>query len=611
LATVDWQGWFTLGVVGLVFVLMVRAVGPPDILLLGGTVLVGLAGIITVEDVVSGFSNKSMLTIGALFVVAAAMRETGALDRVGARMLGKARTERGALLRIAPQVAGLSAFLNNTAVVAMVIPIIGDWCRRHRISPSRLLIPIAYLAILGGMCTLIGTSRNLIVRELMQEHAAREQTAPASREALCTGISMFELAWIGLPSLACGLAYLLLLGRRILPDNQDLLEKLGETSRRYMVDMSVQPNCPLVGKTIESGGLRHLPGLFLIEIQRGQRVIAPVGPDEILQAGDRLTFTGVVSNIVDLERIPGLVPAADEGYEKESAKRRSRRYCEAVISRTSPLIGRNIRDANFRARYNAAIVAVHRGGRRLIGRIGDFVIRAGDTLLLQAGPHFAEANRNNPDFFLVSLVQGTRPVRHERAGLAFALLSALIVLMVAPQVPVTLAAFTIAGLMIALRCISAGDARRAVQWDVLLLIAAAFGLGRALETSGAAAWIAGLLVQATAAWGEHAALAGIYVVTVIFGILVTSNATAVLVFPVAMAVADQFGVDPRPFAIAVAVSASASFASPNAYQTNMLVYGPGGYRFADFLRVGLPLNLILGIIAIVVIPWIWPFRPAP
>ena len=417
---------------------------------------------------------------------------------------------------------------------------------------------------------------------------------------------MFELAWLGIPAVICGVAYLLTAGRWLLPDREDLLERLGESSREYLVDVLVEPECPHVGQRVEEAGLRHLPGLFLIEIIREERLIAPVAPDEIIQAGDRLTFTGVVSTMLDLERIPGFVPVTDAGYEKEAAKKRQRRYCEAVISRTSPLIGTNIRDANFRARYNAAIVAVHRGRSRLVGRIGDFVLRPGDTLLLQAGRHFVAANRNNPDFFLVSSVDEARPVRHERAWLAFALLGLLIVLMITPQVPVVLAAFTVAGLLIGSHCISAADARRAIQWDVLIVIAAAFGLGRALEKSGAAEVIGGLIVAGTSPLGPHATLAAVYALTVVFGILVTSNATAVLVFPIAISAAQQLGVDARPFAIAVAASASASFASPIAYQTNMLVYGPGGYRFGDFLRVGLPLNVLLGALAVILIPLIWP-----
>lgn len=597
-----WEAWFTLAVVALVFIALVRNVGSPDVIVLGGSVLVGLAGIVTPAEVVSGFANPSVLTIGALFVVAAGMRETGALDRIGTHMLGACRTTRGALLRVMPQVATLSAFLNNTAVVAMVMPIIIDWCRKHRISPSRLLIPVAYLAILGGMCTLIGTSRNLIVHELMLQAVDHN---PAHTQ-LAGGFSLFELAWLGVPCTLVGAVYLLFVAPRLLPDHDHLLEPLGAAVREYLVDMRVESGCPLIGKTVQDAGLRRLPGLFLVEIVRGEHIIAPVRPDEVLEADDRLSFTGVVATIVELERIPGLVPVADEPIPESARHRVQRRYCEAVISRTSPLLGRNIRDANFRARYNAAIVAVHRGGRRLIGRIGDFVLRPGDTLLLQAGPHFVEANRNNPDFVLVSSLDGARPVRHDRAGLAFVLLGLLVLLMALPQVSFVLAALAVAGLMIALRCISSGDARQAIQWNVLIVIAGAFGLGHALDSSGAADALAHLILTLVGQLGPHVALAVVYVVTVVFGILITSNATAVLMFPIALALATQLQVDPRPFAVAIAAAASASFASPVSYQTNMLVYGPGGYRYADFLRVGLPLNVLLAVVAVLLIPLIWP-----
>jgi di/tricarboxylate transporter len=591
-----WQAWFTLSVVVLAFVALVRGVGPADMVLWAGTILVALLGIVEVSDVLAGFANPGMLTVGALFMISGGLRETGALDRIGSRMLGNVRTERRALLRVAPQVAALSAFLNNTAVVAMLMSVISDWCRKHRISPSRLLMPLSYLAILGGMCTLIGTSTNLVVSSLMVEAKLKE-------------IGLFELAYVGVPATLVGIAYLLLVGSRLLPDRKDMLEKIGESAREYLVEMRIQPNCPLVGKPVEEAGLRRLPGLFLIEIARGDRIIAPVEPDEVLLAGDHLTFAGVVQTIVDLERIPGLLPIAEEAVDESFAERRQRRYCEAVVSSTSPLIARNIRDSNFRALYNAAVIAVHRGGARLTGRIGDIVLRAGDTLLLQTGPHFASANRNNPDFYLVSGLEEARPVRHERSWISFALLGLFILLLVFGGrfgVSTAVAAFFVAGAMIATRCISAADARRAVHLDVLLTITAAFGLGKALEVSGAAKALADIVVVSTSQWGPTAALAMVYLVTICFTTLITNNATAVLIFPVAVAVAAELGADPRPFAIAVAAGAAASFATPISYQTNMMVYGPGGYRFTDFLRVGLPLNLLLMVVALLVIPLVWP-----
>lgn len=593
-----WDAWFTVGVIVLVCGVLVRGVAPPDMVLWGGSVLLTVFGILSPTEAISGFASESVLTIAALFVIAAGIRETGALDVIGGRLMGGARNERGALLRMIPRVTGLSAFLANTAVVAMLIPVLGDWCRRHRVSPARLLLPLSFLSILGGMCTLIGTTTNLIVSETMVR-------------AGLPAISMFELAAIGLPCVAVGAVYLYFVGPRLLPKRKDMLQEIGDSVREYLVEMSIQANCPLVGQSVEEAGLRRLPGLFLVEIVRGGRIIAPVEPDEVLFEGDQLAFAGVVGTIVDLERIPGLAPAAAD-HEATFAERRNQRYCEAVISSTSPLIARNIRDSNFRALYNAAVIAVHRGGTRLMGRIGDIVLRPGDTLLLQTGPHFAEANRNNRDFFLVSSIEQARRVRHERTWIAIGLLALLVVLLVFGgrfgMRPV-IAAFLVAGLMIATRCISVADARRTVALDVILTIAAAFGLGKALDSSGAAEAIGNLIVASTGSLGPIFAMGVVYATTIALGLVITSKAAAVLVFPIAMVIAGPLGVDPRPLAIAVAAAAASSFASPISYQTNMMVYGPGGYRFGDFLRVGLPLHVLLLAVALIVIPLVWPLHP--
>jgi di/tricarboxylate transporter len=602
-----------LGIVVAVFIGLARNTAPPDVLLLAGTILAGLLGIIKPEEVFAGFGNPSMLMVGALFVVAASLRETGALDIIGGRMMGRARTERGALLRMAGVLTVASAFLNNTPIVAMFLPIIVDWCRKHQISPSRLLMPLSFLTIMGGMCTMIGTSTNLVVNGLMSDYVKLPGVSPQTQEAL-RPMWLFELGMAGLPLAIVGTAFIYFFGRRLLPDNRKLIEQLGERAREYLVDVVVQPSCRLVGQTVEAAGLRHLPGLFLIEINRPERTITPVEPDEILRAGDRLTFTGVVNTIVDLERVPGLVPAADDGYESsEGAARRSRRLTEAVVSNTSPLIGKSIRGADFRALYNAAVVAVHRGGTRLHGRIGDIVMRAGDTLLLQTGPHFARAHCNNPDFFLVSSVEESRPIRHERAPIALVLLGVLIGLLALGRpfgISETLSAFLIGGLMLASRCISMTDARQSVDWQTLVAIGASFGLGKAIEVSGLAD-ILGQLIGASAAFGGEqfgpiVALSAVYLITMVSSELLTNNASAALLFPFAVSVAEVCGADPRPFAMAVAFAASAAFATPIGYQTHMMVWSPGGYRFQDFVKLGVPLDIIIWIGATILIPIMWP-----
>lgn len=596
-----WEAWFAFAVVAAIFagLAMNRA---SDALLVGGVVAMGLAGILTPTEMFEGFSNKGMLTVGALYVVTAGLRETGALQTLGGWVLGRARDERNVLRRLS-SIAAMSAFLNNTPIVAMFIPIVEDWCRKHQVSPSRLLIPVSYFSILGGTCTLIGTSTNLVVNGLMIDAVKHD---PSLGDRLYE-MSMFELGRVGLPYALIGTVYLLFVGRYLLPQRKGAREQLDATPREYLANMRIEPGCRLAGKRVEEAGMRRLTGLFLIEIWRVGRMISPVGPSEVLEEGDILTFTGVVSNIVELEKIPGLVPFVDEDYEAQAAARRHETLCEAVVSRTSPLINKNIREANFRARYNAAVIAVHRGGQRLQGRVGDIEIQQGDTLLLQAGAHFAEAHRDNSDFFLVSGVRDSRAVRHDKALISLGLLGLLILLMTTGKLQIVLAAFLVAGLMIVTRCVPVAEARRSVDWQTLITIGAAFGLGTGLVKSGAVEAIAGSVVAWMGPWGPRAVLLGVYLMTTLFTEIVTNNAAAALMFPFAVAIAQGLGVDPRPFAMTIAFAASASFITPLGYQTNLMVYGPGGYSLRDFVRIGLPLNLILMVAATILVPIAWPF----
>jgi di/tricarboxylate transporter len=588
------DAWFTLLVIGGIFVGLFRNWAAPDALFVTAVVLLATVGIITPAEAFAGFANEGMLTVAFLFVVAAAMRETGFLDLLGHRVLGKATSERGLLGRLAVVVLPMSAFLNNTPIVAMFVPVVLSWSRRHRISPSRLLIPLSFMTILGGTCTLIGTSTNLVINGLMLSNGME-------------GMHLFEIAAVGVPYAIFGLFYLFTFGRRLLPDRKELLEQLGETRREFLVEMLVQPNCRLAGQTIESAGLRSLPGLFLIEIDRTDKLIGPVGPDELIRVHDRLIFTGVISSIVELEKISGFVPAADPSYEFQPSQRRKRRLCEAVISTNSPLIGKTIRDADFRASYGAAVVAVHRGGSRVERKIGDIRLRPGDTLLLQTQPHFHRAYRNDPAFYLISDVEEWRPVRTDRTWIALALFLMLLGVMAFGLLPTVLAAALAAVLMIGFGCVSAGEARKNIEWQVLVTIAAAFGVGAAIENSG----VAGMIVEFTFGSIRHlgpvAAIAFIYLLGSIITELVTNNAAAVLLFPFCLETAKLYDSSPTPFIVTLMLAASASFMTPIGYQTNLMVYGPGGYRFSDFLRIGVPLNLALSIIAVVLIPLIWPF----
>lgn len=587
---------------GLVLIGLVRNLAA-DALLWGAVIACGLAGILSLEQMLSGFTNAGMLTVAALYVVAAGVRETGALDLAGQRLLGRVRTRTGVMLRLGFVVPPLSAFLNNTPVVAMFIPMLGRWCARHRVAPSRLLIPLSYLSILGGMTTLIGTSTNLVVYGLMAEAAAADPDLAVPLRPM----GLFEIGALGLPCALAGIAYLVLFSDRLLPARTDVLEAIGANPREYLVEMRVAPECRLAGLRVEEAGLRHLHGLYLAEIIRDGEILAPVQPDQLLAAGDVLSFSGVVSSIVELERIPGLVPVADPDYEHELSRQRERMLSEAVVSPSSPLIGQSLASSNFRAHYNAAVVAVHRGGARVAGRLGDIVLRPGDTLLLQTGPHFAEAHRNNRDFFLVSGVSDSRPPRTDRAVLSLLLLGLLVVLLASQVIPTVLAAFLVAGLMIAGRCLPVAEARASIELQTLLTIAGAIALGQALVASGAVQAVADSAVATLGIWGPAAVLAGVAVLTMLFTEVVTNTAAAALMFPLAVATAADLGADPRAFVMVVALIASASFLTPIGYQTNLMVYGPGGYRFGDFARVGLPLSLLLLILATLLAPMIWPF----
>jgi di/tricarboxylate transporter len=586
----DWQGWFTLAVLAATIIAMAREVTSPDVVLMGGLFTLAAAGVLTPTETFAGFSNQSMATVGALLVLSAALRDTGAVEALFGRIFGRSRSEVVGLARMMTPVAALSAFLNNTTIVAMMTPVVIAWSRRNRSSPARFLIPLSYATILGGVITLIGTSTNLTVNGLMIKGGMRP-------------MGFFELAPVGLPICAAGLGYMLLFASRLLPDRRDPSDEVGEHRREYTVAMIVEPKSPLIGQAVEEGGLRHLPGLFLVEIDRAARAITPVGPDEVIREGDRLVFVGVVETIVDLQKMRGLAP--DSHGDDASMARPDRRLTEAVISPSSPLVGQSIRDANFRTMYDAAVIAVHRNGVRVGGKMGEVVLEPGDTLLMQTAPGFVRVHRNSPDFYLVSEVSDSEPPRFDRARLALCVLGSLVFVVWMEWLPISIASFLAAGVLIATRCTSAARARAAIEWPLLIMIAAAIGLASAIEKTGAAAAIAHALV-AGASFGPVGTLAVIYFATVALTEVINHNAAAALMFPVGVATAGDLGVDPRAFVMAITVAASCAFATPFGYTTHLIVYGPGGYRYTDFVRIGLPLDLLCGAVAIGVIPFVWP-----
>ena len=583
------EAGFTLLVVAVTVFFIARDTVSPDVVLGAALVALAASGVIDVETALSGFSNPAIATIAAMFIVAAGLRATGVLEVVSDRLFRGVETLTPALFRTTVSTAAISAFVNNTPVVAMAMPAVGSWSRRTRISPSKILIPTSYASILGGVCTLIGTSTNLVSDGLLRSHGL-------------AGLDFFELARIGVPAAVIGIIYLVFVAPRLLPERVTLRDLDGDL-RRYTAEFEIVEPSVLTGKTVEQAGLRRLPGLFLVSIERETGTIAPVGPGVRLFPADRLTFAGVLETIVDLRKFRGLEPVAEE---KRHERPGSAELHEAVVSQGSPLIGTNIREANFRGRYNAAVIAVHRHGERIASRIGDIVLRPGDTLLLEAGPGFTRAFRDSRDFYLVSRVDESQPLRHDRMLASVAVLAFVVITASLRVFPITIAALGGAILMVALRCLTPGEAKRSVDWSVLIMIGAALGIAQALESSGAAELIGSGIVAAGSGLGPIGVLAGVLIASMVLTELVSNTAAIALMFPIALSAAAQLGIDPRSFLIGATIAASFSFSTPIGYQTNLMVYGPGGYRFRDFTRVGVPLQLILLLLSIGLIPVIWP-----
>lgn len=622
------DAWLTVGIIALAVGAMATSRIGADTALLSALAALLVAGVYDApSQAFAGYANPSVVMIAALFVVAAGLTETGAIQWVALRLLGTPRTPAAAVLRLSLPVAGMSAMLNNTPIVAMAMPVVSAWARRARMSPSLLFMPLSFAAILGGMCTLIGTSTNVILDDLYMGYLA-DNAADLGRRFGIDRPGTIERFWrvgvVGLPAALLGVGLMALLASRLIPQRRPVEDVGG--GRRYTLEMRVEPGSAIDGKTVEQAQLRHLPGLFLASIDRNGETIPAVGPEQRLRGNDVLVFVGVVDSVVDLLKIRGLSPATDQVH-KIDTPRGNRTVVEAVISESSPLCRRSIRQTQFRTRFNAAVIAVHRAGRRVAGKVGDIVLQPGDTLLLSTHQGFVSAYRNSRHFYLVSGIEDARDVRHERAWVAIGILGLFVALLALPVgpllarggavvglalpaevAPMTAAVFC-AILMVLTRCVSGTLARRSIDWQVILVIGAAIGLGEAMVQTGAADAIAHGLFNASSALGlgPRMLLLVAIMLTVVLTQVMSNVAAAVLMFPIAMTTAADAGLSPQPFLLGLMAGASASFLTPIGYQTNLMVAGPGGYRFLDFLRLGLPLTAIVAAVAVVVIPIAYPF----
>jgi len=593
-----WEAWLTLAVAALLLISLAFRLAATDLLAIGCLGILVLVQNITgtprlpsANAAALGFGNEGLITVGLLFAVVAGLELTGGTELATFWLLKRAKTLTGAQLLLLGPVALLSGFLNNTPVVAAMLPVVNDLSKRVRASSSQLLLPLSYATILGGTCTLIGTSTNLLV----QGKVVEKGMAP---------LSFFTPAAVGLPLTFVGIAYIVIASRWLLPVRKPALSSKDDP-RQYTAEMTVTPGGALVGQTIEEAGLRHLPGLYLAEIQRDEDVISNVGPAERLRAGDLLILVGALESVVDLQKIRGL-SAADDQARKLDSPAWQRKLVEAVVSSRCSVVGKTIREGRFRTNYGAAVIAVARGEKRLPGKLGDVRIEVGDVLLLDASQAFLDKRAQSHEFFLVSNVAGGSIRRPERAWLSLLVLVAMVMAATLTSVSIMTAALIASIAMIALRCCTTNEARRSIDWSVLIVIGAAIGIGKAMDLSGAAATIANSLLE-LAGGDPFWSLAAVFVATMLCTELITNNAAAILMFDIAWKAAEALQCSPMPFVIAVMIAASASFSTPFGYQTNMMVYSVGGYKLTDYLRFGMPLNVIVFLISMLLIPRIWPF----
>jgi len=589
-ATPTWPAALTAIVLFGVLAVILLVQRSPDMAMLGGVIVLLATGVLSPTEAFRGMANEGMLTVAALFVVAAAMERTGALSVLFERVLGRPNSLTSAQARVMALPAFLSAVMNNTPVVALMVPAVRDWAKKNRLSVSRLLMPMNDAVVLGGLCTLVGTSTNVIVSGLVSHETGQP-------------LAMFDITWLGVPLLAIGSVYILSASRFLLKDRRPAMSE-SDDPRQYTLEMVVEEG-PLVGRTIEAAGLRGLAGMFLMEIDRDGHVIAAVAPTERLQEGDRLVFVGDVDSIIDLQKIRGLRPATDQVFKLDDP-RSERILVEAVVSNSCPLVGRTIRQGRFRSTYDAVVIAVARNGERLRMKMGDVSLEPGDTVLVEASPQFVERQRSSRDFYLVSEVHGSTTPRHDHSWVALTILTGMVAAAALGLVPMITAAMAAAGMVVATRCLTSSEARRAIEWESLLLIAASFGIARAMDTTGLAEAIATSTVAA-AGNDPRWVLAAVYALAMLFTELMSNNAAAVLVFPIAWQAAADLDVNYMPFVMAITVAASCGFATPMGYQTNLMIYGAGGYRFSDYLRFGGPLNLIVMVVTLALAPLIWPF----
>ena len=584
------DAWITLAVLLALFVVLVRELASPPAAMVGAIVLLVLVRVVPVSTGFAGLSNPATLTIAGLFVVARAIGDHGGLESLLSRSLGAERGHTASLIRLLVPVTTSSSVIANTPLVATLAPMVRSWAERQGRAVSHFLMPLSFATILGGLLTVIGTSTTLVVSGLVDQSGQG-------------AFSFLEITPVGLPISVIGFGLLVLIAPRVLPDRRTMAQQVLSHERDYTVRLAATADGPLVGRTVADAGLRNLANVFLVRIDRSDGEIVPVPPDETLRRDDELTFVGGVDQIRDLRDREGLALA--EGTQVDLLEGDGHRMFECVVGSSSALAGRTLKETSFRGRYGGAVVAIHRAGERVEGKLGGIRLRTGDVLLVLADVAFAARWRDRPDFAVVVGLDDHLVASSPRRPLVLVTVVAMVVVAAIGWLPLLDAVLAACAVLVGTRTVRFNQAREALDLDVLLIVAAAIGLGGAVQSSGLAGTLASGIEAVATHTGQVGGLAAIMIGTLVLTELVTNVAAAALMVPVALSAAAGVGVDPHGYAIAVAVAASASFLTPIGYQTNTIVYGLGGYRFGDYWRLGAPLTATVLAVSLVVIPLVW------
>jgi di/tricarboxylate transporter len=555
-----------------------------------------ILGIVSPAEGISGFSNHATVTVAAMFIISAGLFKTGAVSYLGniTTLVFKKSYWLG-LLTVMIAVGFFSAFINNTPVVAIFIPILLGVANEIKVSASKLLMPMSFASMFGGVCTLIGTSTNILVSSI----AEKEGQPP---------FSMFEIAPLGLIVFAVGIVYMLLIGVRLIPDRRtegDLIESFN--LQEYIAEVVLLRDAASIGHTIKDAAIAKEIDIAILAIERNDEAIPVPSPDFVLQEGDVLRVRCDLEKFKKIQARSGVVFKSQFKWSDEAVEASDIKLVEAVVAPGSEFVGKSLNDLQFYERFGVTVLAIRHRGKLMRLRISDTKLSAGDAMLLEVRADRFQQLRQNPSFVIISEIE--QPVYRKRKIIPALLIVVGVVLSATLGIaPIVVSSIIGAILLVLVGCLTMDEAYQAVQWRIIFLLAGVLSLEAAMESSGAAPLISGTLISLVSKWGGLVALlSAFYLLTVVFTEMMSNNATAALLTPIAIATANALQVSPRPFLVAVMFAASASFMTPVGYQTNTLIYGPGQYRFKDFLRVGTPLNLIFWVLATIFIPYFWPF----